>query len=340
MRSPARLLTSAVLLAVLAAACGTASQDLANERTPDAAPDAAPDADPYAVVPLEPPPEPTLPVTITSADGEEVTITDADRILPLVGSLSELVFSLGLGDRVVGRDVAATFEQAEHLPVVTQGHEVSTEAVLSLRPSVVLADTWTGPPEAIEQLRRSGVPVVLVEEVWTLDGIAERIRAVATALGVPEAGEALIARTEADIDRAAQLAPAASEPPRVAFLYLRGTAGIYLLGGPGSGADDLLTRIGAEDAGTAIGLERAYTPITSEALIDAQPDALLLMTSGLASVDGIDGLVQIPGIAQTPAGRDRRVIAVDDDLLLSFGPRSGRVLELLAQELYLEVPDG
>lgn len=335
MRARARLLASVALLGVLAAACGSTSRDLANEPNHGT----AADGDPYAVVPVEQPSEPDLPVIVTSADGEEVTITDVDRILPLVGSLSELVFSLGLGDRVVGRDVAATFAQAEDLPVVTEGHEVSTEAVLSLRPSVVLADTWTGPPEAIEQLRRSGVPVVVVEEVWTLAGIAERIRAVATALGVPEAGEALVARTDADIDRAAELAPVASDPPRVAFLYLRGNAGIYLLGGPGSGADDLLARIGAEDAGTAIGLERAYTPITSEALIDAQPDVLLVMASGLASVDGVDGLVAIPGIAQTPAGRDRRVVAVDDDLLLSFGPRTGRVLELLARELYLEVRD-
>jgi iron complex transport system substrate-binding protein len=317
-----RTLAIATTLGVLAAGCGVTDAATGDVEADGGVP----------VVPLTSTSEPVLPVTVTDASGTEVTITDTSRIVPLVGSVTEIIFSLGLGEQVVGRDVAATFAQAEELPIVTQGHEIDVESVLSLRPTVVLGDTWAGPPEAIAQLRATGIPVVLVEEAWTLDDVAPRIEAIASALGVPADGTALIERTASEIAGASATATLDTEVT-VAFLYLRGTAGVYLLGGPGSGADALVAALGAVDAGTAIGLERAYTPLTSEALIDAAPDVLLVMEGGLDSVGGVDGLVAMPGVAQTPAGRDRRIVAADDDLLLSFGPRTGRVLELLADDL-------
>ena len=97
---------------------------------------------------------------------------------------------------------------------------------------------------------------------------------------------------------------------------------MYLIAGPGSGADSMIDAAGGIDAGTAMGLDRPFTPITSEALVEAAPDVFLLTTTGLESVGGIDGLLEIPGIAQTPAGRDRRIVTVEDGLLYSFGSRT------------------
>ena len=102
---------------------------------------------------------------------------------------------------------------------------------------------------------------------------------------------------------------------------MRGTASIYLIGGPGSGADSLLKADGFIDVG-ATNLKNAFNALTAEELIKLQPDVLLLMTKGLESVGGIKGLVAFPGIAQTPAGTHQRVVTVDDSLLLSFGPRT------------------
>ena len=76
---------------------------------------------------------PSLPVTVASADGRTVTVADVSRIIPLQGNLAEIVFDLGLGDHVVGRDISATFDEASHLPLVTRAHDVSAESVLSLR---------------------------------------------------------------------------------------------------------------------------------------------------------------------------------------------------------------
>ncbi|MGK2965745.1 MAG: ABC transporter substrate-binding protein, partial [Tepidiformaceae bacterium] len=95
---------------------------------------------------------------------------------------------------------------------------------------------------------------------------------------------------------------------------------------------------GGVDAGTEIGLRQAFTPITSEALVEAAPDVILMTTTGLESVGGLDGLVKIPGIAQTPAGQARRVVALEDGLLFSFGPRTPEALRLLVEGLYQANP--
>lgn len=83
-----------------------------------------------------------------------------------------------------------------------------------------------------------------------------------------------------------------------------------------------------------MGLNQAFTPITSEALAEAAPDVILMTTSGLASVGGLGGLVDIPGIAQTPAGKDGRVITIEDSLLFSYGPRTHVALQFLIDQLY------
>ena len=116
---------------------------------------------------------------------------------------------------------------------------------------------------------------------------------------------------------------------KVAFLYLRGTSSIYLVGGQGSGADYLINATGAIDIG-AQQLDKPFTPLTAETMAQLNPDLILVMIAGLESVGGVSGLVELPGIAQTQAGKNRQVVAVDDSLLLSFGPRTPSLINELA----------
>ncbi|MFE2151040.1 hemin ABC transporter substrate-binding protein [Streptomyces lavendulae] len=327
-----RLAAAVAALALALAATGCAGTDAPAGPSP-ARPAAA--VLPDRVEPLAGTPHPALPVTVPSADGTQVTVTSADRIIPLTGSLNEIVQTLGLGGQVVARDITATFEQAAPLPVVTRGHDVSAESVLSLRPTLVLAETTTGPAEAVRQIRDAGIPVLVLAPAKSLEDVPKRIDAVAAALGVRDAGTQLVGRTADRIAAARKGVPAGpAKKPRVAFLYLRGTASVYLLGGSDSGAASLLEAAGAVDTGKESGLGKDFTPITSEALAAAAPDAILVMTKGLESVGGVDGLVKIPGVAQTPAGMDRRVLTVDDGVLLNYGPRTDQVLSSLVAQLY------
>ena len=315
------------VLALTLTGCGGAATSSATASAKASAPA-------NRVEPLTDAPDPQLPVTVSSADGKKVTVKNARRIVPLSGSLSEIVFTLGLGDRVVARDITATFQQAAKLPLVTRNHDVSAESVLSLKPDLVLAETTTGPSEAMGQIRAAGIPVLVVDPAKGLTDVGPRIRAVADALGVPAAGKELTKRSEDRIAAVRKAIPAHKEKPRVAFLYLRGSASVYLIGGKGSGATSLLEAAGAVDAGAESGLTKDFTAITTEALAQAAPDAILVMTKGLESVGGIDGLVKIPGVAQTPAGMNRRVVSIEDGVLLNYGPRTDQVLKSLVAQLY------
>lgn len=336
-----KVLALGVAGSFLLAACGTSS------ATPPPSPTAVAtqvadghrtaEVENHDVDPITDSPAPQLPVTVESFDGVDVTIDDVSRIVTvdMYGTLTETVFSLGLGDNVVGRDSSSDFPAADGIPNVTVGgHDLSAEAILDLEPTVVLTDSTIGPHEVQKQLRQAGIPVVYFDPDRTLDGIPDLIRDVAATLGVPDAGEQLIERTEAELADALKLAEGVTEPPRIAFLYMRGTAGIYLMGGPGSGADDLIHAVGGIDVGTDIGLERPFTTMTSEAMISASPDVILVMSDGLESVGGVEKMLQMPGIAQTPAAAHKRIIDMNDTELLTFGARTGQTVRALAEALY------
>ncbi|MCR1784558.1 ABC transporter substrate-binding protein [Nocardioides carbamazepini] len=292
--------------------------------------------------PVEDDPAPQLPATVTDAQGTEVTVTDTSRILALdiYGTLSQTVFELGLGDSIVGRDVSSAYREIEDRPLVTQnGHELNAEAILELNPSVLITDTSLGPWNVVLQVRDAGIPVVVVDGDRTFDNLASLTQEVADALGVPEQGKQLGARItqEADAVRA-QIAKVAPQDVtgqlRTIFLYVRGQANVYYMFGKGSGADALVTAVGGYDVSNEIGWD-GMKPVNDEGLIKAQPDAVVMMSKGLESVGGVDGLLeQFPALAQTPAGENQRIIAMDDAQILSFGPRTADVLNALAVAFY------
>ena len=284
----------------------------------------------------------TLPATIVDAQGTEVTVTDTSRILALdiYGSLSRIVFELGLGDSVVGRDVSTQFPEAADLPLVTQnGHDLNAEAILDLAPTVILTDTSLGPWDTILQMRDAGIPVVVLDSHRSIDTVGDLITQTADALGVPQRGAELAERTNAVIDdKLAEIAAVAPADPadrlRMIFLYVRGQSGVYYLFGEESGADSLIEALGGIDVAGEIGWQ-GMRPVTDEALVAADPDLILMMTKGLESVDGVDGLTEhIPAIAQTTAGQNRRIVDMSDTEILSFGPSSAAVLDALAVAIY------
>jgi iron complex transport system substrate-binding protein len=282
------------------------------------------------------PPTAILPVTVTDATGTEVTITDISRIIPLNGVTAEILWELGLGQNVVGVDVTATYPEAyREYPIIGFGRQLAAEGILALNPTVVIGDTTAGPPEVIEQIRAAGVPVVITEEFTDLQAPVEKIDAIAAALGVTEAGDALKAQVQEEFDAALELAGTATSHPRVLFVYIRGTS-TQLIGGEGSGADTLITAAGGVDAGTEAGV-KGYVPVSAEALVTAAPDVILVMQSGLDSIGGLEGFLQIPGVAETPAGESRQILAFDDQYLLGLGPRLGAVLTDLVYALHPEL---
>jgi iron complex transport system substrate-binding protein len=240
-------------------------------------------------------------------------ISSVKRVVALANGSAEIVASLGYTSILVGRDVASTMPALASIPIDNPGHNVSTETVLAQKPDLILIDANTSPTSSLDLLKRSGIKIVTIPSTFSLKTIGQKELAIANAIGAPHAGGLLVQQI-ASINNPVK-------PIKVIFLYLRGTSSIYLIGGKGSGADSLIQAMGFTDVGAA-NLAQPFSSMSAEELIKLNPDVLLLMTKGLTSVGGLSGLTQLPGIGQTTAGMRKRVVTVDDSLLLSFGPRT------------------
>lgn len=275
--------------------------------------------------------------SISQQDVTSVTLSQSSqfsvkRVVVLANGVAEILNSLNAKSIIVGRDISSTEEALKDVPIVTSGHQVISEKVISLQPDLVIVDASTGPKAALDQIRSAGIKVVETPESWTLSDIPKKVSAVAAAIGAPSQADLLNQKmTQQAVSKKV------SGNPKVAFLYLRGTSSIYLIGGPGSGADSLITEVGATDVG-AQRLKHPFNTLTAESLAAMNPDVILVMSKGLESVGGVDGLVKLPGVAQTTAGKNRAVIDVDDSLLLSFGPRTPSLVNALAVALNKVAP--
>lgn len=295
--------------------------------------------------PLAAPPKSKLPATVISHDRTgptSITVKDTSRIVPLSlsGSVGELVHAFGFGESIAGRDISTNFPGAKNIPVVTKsGHSIDAESVLALNPTLIITDGTIGPNDVVLQLRDAGVPVVTVDRAVDPESSYVTMRQVADALGVSEAAPAMIevlqqaiAEKESEV---ARLLPSDPEKlPRVAFLYVRGNAGIFYLFGEGTGIDSLIRSVGARDVAGEIGL-KGERPMTEEALIGMDPDIIVVMTKGLESAGGLDGLLAAqPSIALTAAGKNQRIVDVEDSVLFAGGMRIPDVIDGLARAIY------
>jgi iron complex transport system substrate-binding protein len=282
-------------------------------------------------------PTPQLPATVTDVNGESVTVEDVSRIVPLSGDVAEIVWTLGLGANIVGVDVSAVYppEVMGPLPKIGFERQLAAEGILALNPTVVIGKEQAGPPEVLEQVRSAGVSVVIIAEPQTIEAPTAKIRAVAAALGVAEAGEALATRVQAEIDAARDLAAQATDRPRVLFIYVRG-GGTQLIGGAGSVADAMIEAAGGLDSGVEAGIQ-GFMPVTAEAVAAAQPDVIIAPSSGVESIGGLEAFLQIPGVAQTPAGQNGAILVYDDLRFLGMTPRTGEALLELVTALHPEL---
>ncbi len=247
----------------------------------------------------------------------------ASRVVVLANGVAEIMQSLNAQSIIVGRDISSTEKSLEDIPIVTSGHQILPEKVISLKPDLVLIDASSGPQSAIQQIEKSGVRVVKIPESWTLADIEVKVAAVGAAIGASRQAQILIEKLNQSLAQS-QI----EKQLRIAFLYLRGTSSVYLIGGSGSGADSIFASLGAVDVG-AQQLKNPFNTLTAESLAALNPDVIVVMSKGLESVGGVDGLLKLPGVGQTKAGKDSAIIDVDDSLLLSFGPRTPSLIEQL-----------
>lgn len=250
------------------------------------------------------------------------------RVVSLGGVVTEIVHALGAEDQLVGVDQSSLYPpSARTLPQVGYFRGFAVEGVLSLRPDLVLASDQAGPPEALAQLRAIGVPLVLVASAPNVKALEQGIDTVADALALDAEGQARARELRQRLDEAVR--PVAhAVPPRV--LILSSHTGRLQAAGGGSAPDALLHLAGGVNAFT----QRGYKPVSAEAVAAARPDVILTSTLSVQAAGDVRAFAAQPGIALTPAGRDGRIIVLDDLLLLGFGPRLPQALAQVRAELF------
>jgi iron complex transport system substrate-binding protein len=268
--------------------------------------------------------------TVVGADGIGASVADPSRIVTLGGAITETVYALGFGANVMGAD-ESSLHPAEifRKPRLSVFRQSTPEGILSLNPTLVISTMGIRPLTVPQQLREAGVPVLLLEDAYSPEQAADRFRTIGGALGRSEQAEGLISAMNRDLAKAAELQKGLTKTPKILFIYTRG-ASMVNVAGTGTGADAIIALAGGVNV---INQYEGYRPLTAEAAVLSAPDIILVPQHGLELLGGIDALLKQPGLALTPAGKNRAVLAVDDSLLLSFGPRLGSGVLSLTQEI-------
>jgi len=260
----------------------------------------------------------------------EDKLTDSTKIVSTNGTLSEIIVALGLEDNIVGVDVASTFpDRIREKPKIGHNRDISAEGVVALGADLVLGITEMIKPEVAEQIRKSGVRLLLFDHDHSVEGARQLIRAVSDSLGLAAKGDSLLKAFEMGLAEAHSITEKFEDTPKVLFIYARGS-GTMQVAGQETQIDKIISLAGGVNAVQGF---TGFKPLTPESLVAANPDVILLFTSGLASLGGIEGLLEVQGVKETNAGKNSKVVEMDGQLLTGFGPRLGKAIAELAEQI-------
>lgn len=253
------------------------------------------------------------------------------RIISLSGFITEVLYELGLGDQIVGTDITSTYPEAvEALPKLGHTSQLNAEALLALRPDVILIESRQAGNQVLQQIANSGIRILEIPTSFRLDNALQAARVMQQHLDISDQQiEKLGARIDQDRLQLENTLSQFTEKPKVLFIYARG-AGRLQVAGRNTSAAAIIELAGGQNA---INTFDNFQVLTPEALVGAAPDVILMFSSGLASLDGRAGLAQIPGMTQTPAFQHDRIVTMDGHYLTAFGPRAGEAAETLARAI-------
>ncbi|WP_343564533.1 heme/hemin ABC transporter substrate-binding protein [Kiloniella sp. b19] len=254
-----------------------------------------------------------------------------ERILSVGGALTETVYALEAGEKLVGNDTTSTFpDAARALPKVGYQRALSSEGILSLAPDHLFMTDEAGPPPVLAQLKALKLPMTVIPAGRSLEDVKSTVRTIAKVIDKEQTAEELIHSIARDERKLAEKNQAVTKPKRVLFI-LQHAGGAPMAAGLSSAASSIIELAGAQNA---VQNYHGYKPLTPEALVEIQPDALLLTSEGLAHTGGLESLLQTPGLALTPAVQNEQIIDMNALLLLGFGPRTAQAALQLHDALY------
>jgi iron complex transport system substrate-binding protein len=253
----------------------------------------------------------------------------AMRLISIGGALTEIIYLLKADTELVGVDTTSIYPiEATRLPNVGYARSLSTEGILALRPTQLIATADAGPPIVIRQIGDAGIPVSILPSGHQFIDVIDRVRTIGRLVHKTDAAEALVSRLLLEWN-ATQKRVVNSKFNNIRVLFiLSQNPSQLMVSGENTSAAAMIAYAGARNAISGFS---GFKPLTPEAVIAANPDVLLLTDQGMKAVGGIGGVLRFPGISQTRAGKEQKVVSLEAMYLLGFGPR----MPLAAAELNL-----
>ena len=283
------------------------------------------------------------PRSVLDADGRTVVVEDVSRVVSLGQSITETLYALGLEADIAAFDMTSYYppRALREKPDVGYLRQLSAEGVLSVGPSLVLAEEDAGPPTTIALLEKASVPFVRVPDERTPQGVLAKLRFIAELMGEAEKGGILADAVEADfaaLDRALDAARI-GRPARAMFI-LSLLDGRIMASGRDTAADAMLALARAENVFPEF---VGYKPVGAEAVLAAAPEAIVVMKRyGDGPGPGVDvaDVLADRTLSETPAAKSGRVVSMNGLYLLGFGPRTAHAGRDLAAAIYpdLDLP--
>jgi len=262
-----------------------------------------------------------------------VNIAQGQRIITAGSAITETVCALGDCDKIIASDRTSLYpESIQKLPSIGYRTSINAEGIIGLKPDLVIAEKEYVEDAVLSQIASAGVKLLIIERKSNLEDTRKFIAQIATALKREQEGKKLIASIDADIAEAKSLLQRTTTIPKVLCVYNRGAANVNM-----AGKDTFAEILAYVGAVNAIGNIEKYKPLNTEALIAANPDYLLMVSTGLESLGGVEGVLKVPGVAQTTAGKKKQIVAVDALMLTNFGPRFGKAVKEVVLLLHPEL---
>lgn len=244
--------------------------------------------------------------------GATLVAQGAERVVTVGGDVTQIVYALGAQAELVGRDSTSQRPAlATKLPDVGYMRQLNAEGILALHPTLVLVSELAKPSQVLTQLERAGVKVVTVTGKNSLNAIPQKIATISAALQRSEEGEALTA----NLAKKQAALPKSLLPVRVLFV-LSHSGMSSMAAGNDTAADGAIRAAGLINA---MGNVPHYQTLSQEGIIAAAPQLVVVGKAGIKNLGSEGNIWQLPGMALTPAGKQHRLLVVDEMALLGFG---------------------
>jgi len=258
------------------------------------------------------------------SEGKKEEKVAEKRIVSLNGSVTEIIYAVGSQKELIGVDVTSTYPAAaEKLTNLGHVRKLAVESLLALNPTHVVMLEDEVSPDLKSKLQQAKIELVTFKHPNSVSDSKSLVKEVAKWLGKADAAKTVVSKIDSDIRDLSKL----DKKPKVLFVYARG-AGTLMVAGENTPLEKMIVLAGGENAGKGF---TDFKPLTSESVIAANPDVILMFTSGAQSL-GPDGIFNVPGVAATTAGKNKALIQMDGQLLSGFGPRVAEALTQLNKE--------